>query len=232
MEKIFLEVELREELRKAKVKDLREKGFTPAVVYAEGKPSQAIKVPHRQLIRLLHEHHLENVVINLKVKDDKKGKERPCLAKEIQYDPVKGGILHVDFNEVSLTKAIKVNIPVVAKGEPVGVKAEGGSLERILWEVEVECLATDIPKEITVDVSQMKIGDAIHIKDITFPAEVKVLNDPQAVVLSVAAAIKEEEAVAEPAEGEEKQEPEVIREKKEVPVEGKEEEKEEKKEKK
>jgi large subunit ribosomal protein L25 len=116
----------------------------------------------------------------------------------------------------------------VAKGEPIGVKQEGGSVEHILWEIEVECLPTDIPKEIEVDVSQLKIGDAIHIKDITFPANVKVVNNQEAIVLSVAAPIKEEIPVA-PVEGEEKQEPEVIKEKKEVPAEEQEEEDKEKK---
>ncbi|HLD83097.1 MAG TPA: 50S ribosomal protein L25, partial [Candidatus Omnitrophota bacterium] len=129
-------------------------------------------------------------------------------------------------------KAIKVNVPVVAKGEPVGVKQEGGSLEHILWEVEVECLPTEIPKNIEVDVSALKIGDSIHIKDINLPSNIKVLTDPGAIVLSVAAAMKEGVMPVEPAEGEEKQEPEVIREKKEVPAEeAKEEDKEEKKEK-
>ncbi len=219
MEKIILDIELREELGRGKVKDLKEKGFIPAVVYAQGKSSQSIKVPHRQLLQLLHQHRLENAIINLSIKDDKKQKERPCLIKEIQYDPVKGDIIHVDFNEVSLTKVIKVNVPVVAKGESAGVKQEGGSLEHILWEVEVECLPTDIPKEIVIDVSNLKIGDSVHIRDMVFPANVKVLHEPEATVLSVAAPIKEEVA-AEPVEGEEKLEPEVIKEKKEVPAEG------------
>jgi len=155
------------------------------------------------------------------MQDDKKQKGRSCLIKEIQYDPVKGDIIHVDFNEISLTKVIKVNVPVVAKGEPIGVRQEGGSLEHILWEIEVECLPTDIPRDIEVDVSLLNIGDAIHIKDITFPSNIKVLNAPEAIVFSVTAPIKEEVAV--PAvEGEEKQEPEVIKEKKEVPAEGEE----------
>jgi large subunit ribosomal protein L25 len=179
-------------------------------------------------LQLLHQHGLENIVISLKVKDDKKQKSHPCLIKDIQYDPVKGDIVHIDFHEISLTKAIKVNVPVAAKGEPLGVKQEGGSLEHILWEIEVECLPTAIPKHFEVDVSALKIGDSIHIKDITFPAEVKVLNDPDAVVLSVAAPIKEEVAVEPGLESEEKQEPEVIKEKKEVPAEGAEEEKKEK----
>jgi large subunit ribosomal protein L25 len=218
MEEIVLEVEPRDELGRIHVKRLRENGFIPAVVYGEGKDSYVIKVSHRQLLGLIHQHRLEGVVINLKIKDDKKHKTRPCLIKEVQYDPVKGDIIHVDFNQISLTKAIKVNVPVVAKGEPIGIKQEGGSLEHILWEVEIECLPADIPKAIEVDVSQLKIGDAIHIKDITFPSNIKVLNDPEAIVLSVASPIKEEIPVA-PVEAEEKLEPEVIKEKKEVPVE-------------
>ncbi len=222
MEDIILEILAREELGKNKVKDLRTKGFIPAVIYAEEKESLPIKVSHKQLLQLIHQHRLESAVINLKIKDDKKQKSRPCLIKEIQYDPVKGDVIHVDFNEISLTKIIKVNVPVVAKGEPIGVKQEGGSLEHILWEAEVECLPTEIPKEIEVDVSQLKIGDTIHIEDITFPSQIKVLNAPEAIVFSVSAPIKEEEVVAPAVEGEEKQEPEVIKEKKEVAPEGEE----------
>lgn len=230
MEEIVLDVQQREDLGRGKVKHLRGEGFTPAVVYAQGKESLAIKISTHDLVRLVHQHRLESMVINLKVKDDKNNKARPCLIKEIQYDPVTGNIVHVDFNEISLTKAIKVNVPVVAKGEAIGVKQEGGSLEHVLWEVEVECLPADIPKNIEVDVSALKIGDAIHVKDITLPSNVKALTDPGAIVLSVAAPMKEEVAAA-PVEGEVTQEPEVIKEKKEVPGEAAAEEDKEKKEK-
>ncbi len=229
MEEIFLDVEIRKEIGSGKAKDLRDAGFIPAVIYGQERQAQAVKVGHKQLLQLLHQRGLENVVINLKIKDDKKAKGRPCLIKEVQHDPVKGDIIHVDFNEISLTEVIKVNVPVVAKGEPAGVKQEGGSLEHILWEIEVECLPTDIPKGIEVDVSVLKIGDSIHIKDINFPANIKVLTSPEAIVLSVTAPIKEEVAAPEAVEGEEKQEPEVIKEKKEVPAEqGEQEEKKEK----
>ena len=227
MEEIILSAESREEIGRAKVKDLREKGFIPAVIYTAGKKSQALKVSHGELLRLVHQHRIEGVIINVKIKDDKH-KARPCLIKEIQYDPVHSGIIHVDLNEISLTKEIKINIPVVAKGEPVGVKQEGGSLEHVLWEVEIECLPTAIPKEIEVDVTALKLGDSIHVKDLALPAGVKVLNDPTAIILSVAAPMKEEVAAA-PVEGEEKTEPEVIKEKKEVPAEGAAEEPKEKK---
>ncbi|MBM3255646.1 MAG: 50S ribosomal protein L25 [Candidatus Omnitrophica bacterium] len=218
MEELFLDAEIREGIGRGKVKDVREAGFIPAVVYSEGKQAKALKLSHGQLVRLVHQHRLENAVINLKIKDDAKQKSRSCLIKEVQYNPVNDEIMHVDFNEISLTKVIKVNVPLVAKGEPAGVKQEGGSLEHILWEIEVECLPTDIPKEIEVDVTSLKIGDSIHIKDITLPDKIKVLHDPETVLLSVAAPIKEEVAAA-PVEGEEKQEPEVIKEKKEVPAE-------------
>lgn len=231
MEEIFLEAETRQELGRGKVKDLRKRGFIPAVVYAQGKESLPLKISTSALLKLIHQHRIESVVINLKINDDKKQKVKPCLIKEIQHDPVFGNIRHVDFNEISLTKAIKVNVPVVAKGEPVGVKQEGGAIEHILWEIEVECLPTNIPKNIEVDVSQLAIGDSIHIKDLTLPSGVKVLNDASAIVLSIAAPMKEE-VPAEVVEGEGKQEPEVIKEKKEVPIQEGQEKEEEKKEKK
>lgn len=219
MEEIFLEVQPRQEAGKAKIKVLRREGFIPAVIYAQGKKTEAIKMLTREFLRLLHEHHAASMVINLKMKEEmKKAKERACLIKEIQYDPVKGDVIHVDFNQISLTKAIKVNVGVVAKGEAVGVKVDGGALEHILWEIEVECLPTEIPKEIEVDVSNLKIADAIHVRDLKVPAGVKILNDPNAIVLSVAPPVKEEVPVT-PVEGEEKVEPELIREKKEIPPE-------------
>lgn len=227
MEEIILEAELRKELGRGKVNDLRDKGFIPAVVYGEGKGSQPIKVSSSQLLKLIHQHRIENVVISLKIKDDKKNKTMACLIKEIQYDPVKGSIKHLDLNEISLTRTVKVNVPVTAKGEPAGVKQEGGSLEHILWEIEVECLPADIPRDIEIDVSQLKIGDSIHIKDIKAASNIKIINDPESVILSVVAPLKEEAAAA-PLEGEEKQEPEVIKEKKEAAGEEKQEDKEKK----
>ena len=224
MEEIILEAKPREAIGRSKVKDLRRKGFIPGVLYGQEKDSLAIQVSHGELMRLIHQHRIEGVVVNLRIssagpKADKKEKLRPCLIKEIQYDPVKSDIVHIDFNEISLTKTVNINVPVVAKGEPAGVKQEGGSLEHILWEIQVECLPTDIPKEIGVDVNQLKIGDSIHIKDIAFPVKIKVLNDTEAVVLSVTAPLKEE-VITAAVEGEEKAEPEVIKEKKAVAPEG------------
>lgn len=219
MEEVFLEAELREQKGRAKIKDLKESGYLPAVVYSRGQDALSLKISRSALLKLVHHYRLENTIINLKIKDDKKAKGRPCLVKEIQYGPVSEDIIHVDFNEVSLTEAIKVNVPVETKGEAVGVKQEGGSLEHLLWEIEVECLPTSIPKNIEVDISALKMGEAIHVKDIAFPAGIKPLSDPAAIVLHIIAPMKEE-APAEAVEGEAKAEPEVIKEKKEVPGEG------------
>ena len=221
MEEIFLDAHARLTTGRAYAKDVRESGFIPAVIYGEGKSAQSIKIAHRQLVQLLHQHGLENLIISVKFVDDAQAKARPCLIKEVQRDPVKEHIVHVDFHEISLTKELKLNIPVVAKGESVGVKQDGGSLEHIMWEIEVSCLPTNIPKEIEVDVTALKIGDDIHVRDLVLPAGVKALTSVDAVVLSVKAPIVEKVA-EEAVEGEEKKEPEVIKEKKEVAEEGKE----------
>ena len=217
MEEIILEAQVRSEIGKSKVKALKSGGFIPAVVYSEGKEAISIKLSRHDFLTLIHHHHIENAIISLKIKDDKKKASRSCMIKEMQRDPVKSDIVHIDLNEISLTKAIKINVPVVTTGESVGVKQDGGALEHILWEIEVECLPTDIPKNFEVDISALKIGDTIHVKDIKFPSSIKVISEPESVVLSIASPMKEE--VVAPVEGEEKQEPEVIKEKKPEPAE-------------
>jgi large subunit ribosomal protein L25 len=216
MEEIILEASLREEIGKSKLKPLRKSGFIPAVVYSEGKKTTPIKIKRKSVLRVIHEHRIENVIINLKIfGDEKRIKDTNVIIKELQRDPVKDEIIHIDFNQISLTKEIKVKVPIVTKGEPIGVKVDGGSLEHIIWELEIECLPTQIPEKIEVEVSELKIGDAIHVKDLSIPKEVKILQDPEQVVVSVAAPVKEELAVG--VEEGAPEEPEVIKEKKEVP---------------
>ena len=240
MQEVILEAQERSERGKSKAKLLRRSGFIPAVVYVAGKDSQSVKLSRHDFLRFVHQYHLESTVINLKIKPIKNTKAKeleskisngvkgqksrtvPVLVKEVQYDPVKEDAIHIDFQEISLTSKIKVNVGIVPKGEPIGAKQDGGTLNHLLWELEVECLPTQIPKEIPVDVSQLKIGDAIHVRDLSLPPKVKVINAPDSLVFSLEPPIKEEEIVtAAPAvEGEEPAEPEVIKEKKEVPEEG------------
>lgn len=222
MEKITLEAQTRKELGKSKVKALRRQGFIPAIIYGRDMQSFPIKISKTNLLKLIQKHSLETTVINLKVKDtDKKFKEYSCLVKEIQYHPLSDEIIHVDFNQVSLTERIKIKVPVVAKGEPIGVKQESGTLEHVLWELEIECLPVDIPAQIEVDVSNLKVNEVIQVKDIEVSDKIKILSPPEAIVFSVLPPKKEEVVTA--VTEEEKAEPEVIKEKKETKEEKKEE---------
>ncbi|MEW6170247.1 MAG: 50S ribosomal protein L25/general stress protein Ctc [Candidatus Omnitrophota bacterium] len=213
MEEIILEVQPREETKTSEVSKLRKSGFIPAVVYGQGMKPESIKIPTKDLIRLMHEKHLENTIINLKIENDKRKKPLSVLIKEIQHDPLKGNIVHIDFHHVSLTKAIHVKVPLAAIGEAIGVKQDGGVLNHIMWELEVECLPTQIPHNIEIDISNLKIGDSIHIKDIKLPEGLKVLQDTEAIIFTVAPPEKVEELVPG-VETAAATEPEVIKEKK------------------
>lgn len=213
MEKIIVKAEVRKGTGKKVAKDLRNKGLVPANVYKGGKGALSIQVTQGDLHEALHTSAGENVIITLKISGDAAVKDKTVLIKEIQREPIKDGILHVDFNEISLTETLKVNVPLTSKGEAVGVKADGGILEHVMWELHVECLPTDIPEKIEVDVTNMKIGDAVYVKDIPAPEGVKFLNDPELITMIVKAPKVEapkEEVLAEGAA-----EPELIRKKKE-----------------
>lgn len=216
MEKVILNATSREELGKQASKRLRRLGSIPAVVYKKGKETLPVKVESKELFHVLHTSAGENVIITLKVKggakESKPVKSKTVIIKEIQYEPIKGDILHLDLNEISLTEKITVNVPIEVKGEPQGVKADGGVFDHPTKELQVECLPTDIPERIEVHVEELKIGDSIRVKDLVVPADVKVLTDPELTVLSVMPPHVEKpaEEVAE----EEIAEPEVIMEKK------------------
>jgi len=208
MEKVILNAETREEKGKEKAKKLRDVDIIPAILYRGGKEAVSIKMNEKDIIAVLHTAAGENVLITLKIKGDKKAKEKTCIIKEIQWDPVKGDILHMDLNEIALTDKIKVKVPVHAHGEAEGVVKDGGVLDHPLREIEVECLPTEIPGKIEVEVASMKIGDTVYVKDLKVPSGVKVVSDPELTVLSVVPPAKEE--VAEEITGEETTEPEVI----------------------
>jgi len=218
MDFVDLHVGLREGKGKEVNKKLRQEGLVPSIVYKKGEDTLSLKIDKKDLSRALHTEAGENVIIRLHIDAAKKRKERTVIIKEVQKDPVKDYLLHVDFQEISLSETLKVKVPIAAKGEAIGVKQEEGVLQHVLWEAEIECLPTNIPEKIEVDVSNLKIGDSIHVKEIQIPEGVKILDDPEGVVFSVEHPKKVEEVIAPPAEGE-VQEPEVIKEKKEKPEE-------------
>lgn len=220
MEKIQLAVAARQAAGKSANKKLRRQGWVPAVVYGHSRETLPLQVGLQELTKALGGITGRNVVITLKVENQGKSSNKTTLIKEIQRNPLSGEVLHIDFYEVSLTKEIKVEIPVVAKGEAVGVKMDGGVLDHSLWLLEVSCLPTQIPERIEVDVSNLKIGDSIHVKDLAVLPGVKILSNPETSVFSVKLPTKEAEIPAAGAvEEAEAAEPEVIREKKEEPEE-------------
>ncbi|MDD3906266.1 MAG: 50S ribosomal protein L25 [Candidatus Omnitrophica bacterium] len=213
MEKIILKAEVRTGAGKKIAKDLRAKGLIPANVYKGSKGATSLQVAADELKSILHTKAGENVIITLKMTGEAAGKDKTVVVKEIQRDPVRDYILHVDFNEISLTEALKVNVPLVARGEPVGVKVDGGILEHVIRELQIECLPTAIPEKIEADVANLKIGDAIHVKDIVVPEGIKVLNDKELIAMIVKPPKVEVAAAEAGAEG--AVEPELIRKKKE-----------------
>lgn len=221
MEKVILKADVRDTSGKSSAKDLRKKDMIPAVVYKGGKDALKLQLAVRDLEEILHTKAGENVIVTLKIAgSDAKAKDKTVLIKEIQREPIRNLILHVDFNEISLTETLKVNVPLAAHGEAVGVKADGGTLEHVMWEIQVECLPTSIPEKISVEVSNLKIGDAIYVKDIKAPEGVKIINDPGLIAMIVKPPkieVPKEEVSADAAV-----EPELIRKKKEAEEEGEE----------
>jgi len=212
MEEIKLDVQVRDRIGSRKIKQVRRENAVPAIVYGgENKPT-SIKVDRSNYERIMRHHHGQSVIFRLNVMDgEKKLRDYSVIVKEEQHDPVSDRLLHIDFNRISMTKELEVKVPIETKGDPVGVKRDGGSLEHILWELPVICLPTKIPQRIVVEVGHLEIGDAIHVKDITLPEGVRTKQDPDTILVSVIPPMKEE-AMA-PAEAG-PTEPEVLKEKK------------------
>ncbi len=207
-----LTVRARTQQGRRPVKPLRRDGFTPAVVYGKSMEPLAVAVNQRELIKLLQTTSGEHPLVTLRL-DGGKSWEKPALIQAIQHDPVDGRIVHVDFHAIVLTERLRVRIPLLLKGDAMGVKQEGGILEHFLREIEVECLPTDMPASLEFDITALKIGDTVHVSDLTPPPNVKITTAPEGAVVSVLqpkVEKPEEEAAAVT-------EPEVIREKKEEP---------------
>lgn len=192
------------------VRRLRDDGLVPGIVYGKAIEPVPIVVNQRALVKLLHSKAGEHALVKLRIDGDGSW-EKPVLVKAVQHDPVDGHVLHVDFHAIVLTERLRVKVPLLLKGEAVGVKQEGGVLEHFLREIEVECLPTEIPASIEFDVTALKTGDTIHVRDLTPPKNTKITSDPEGAITSVQKPKEEkpEEAAAVAAE------PEVLREKKE-----------------
>jgi large subunit ribosomal protein L25 len=170
---------------------VRVKGKIPAVVYGAQEPSVAVEVDPRQILRILHSEAGHNSIFDLEIG----GKKAKAMIVDWQYEPVKGSLLHIDLKRIAMDKAIRVEVPIQLVGVPVGVKTQGGILDQVLREVEVECLPGDIPSHIDIDVSDLAFGDVLRVSDLPHGGKLKFLTDENSTVAHVVA-IKEEAAPA------------------------------------
>jgi len=208
MERVTLKARVRHGLGKGAARSLRRGGFVPGVVYGRGRQPQAVAVEARALDAALHTHAGRNVLIDLDVVDGGDGGREPTtvVVKDTQRDIFRRQLMHVDFHAISLTDTIEMSVPVVLKGISKGV-SEGGILEHHLREVRVECLPTQIPDEIILDVTELQVGRSLHASDLTIPQGVKLLSSPDEVVVTCLTPRVHEEAApaaaveSAPAEG-------------------------------
>jgi len=194
---------------KNEARRLRATGQIPAVVYGgPGQATKAITVDPKALMRILHTDAGVNTLIALDVEGE--GATR-VLVKEYLLDPVRHSLLHVDFYRVAMDKLLEVTVQIVLKGEPKGVKQQGGVLDFLHREIEVQCLPADIPEHIEVDVSDLLIGQSVRVRDLPETTAWKVLGDPELMLVHVVPARIEVAPAAAEAVPAAAAEPEVIK---------------------
>ena len=206
-----LKSDRRSEAGKSVARKLRRSGRIPAVYYGRGEAPIPITIGLKELEEIIQKSGGSNVIVDLKVEGDGAG-DRKAIIREIQRDPVEGSILHLDLQHISLTERITVEVPIVLVGTPIGVKDGGGILEHLLREVEVECLPTDIPSKLEVEVSGLNIGDSLHVSDLKADRVTIKTEADRAIAAVVPPTILEE---VKPAEEAAPAEPELVKEKKE-----------------
>jgi large subunit ribosomal protein L25 len=209
LETNLLEAQPREAGSKNQARRVRQEGKIPAVVYGAGKESLSISVDPRVVTRILNSATGHNTIFDLSMN----GEKTKAMIVDWQYEPIKGRLLHIDLKRIALDKVLKVSVPIFLVGEAAGVKQEGGIMEHILRELEIECLPADIPTHIDADVSHLTFGKVLRVAELPHSDKLKFLTDPNQPVAHVTSV--KEEVVATPeaaaAEAAAPAEPEVIK---------------------
>ncbi|MGB9605113.1 MAG: 50S ribosomal protein L25 [Bryobacteraceae bacterium] len=206
---ITVEAEIRNERGKNEARRLRQRGRIPAVLYGAYKEPVSLSVDPGEVTRILHSPTGHNTIFQLNVRE---GESTLAMIVDWQYHPVTDRLLHVDFKRIDPSRKIRVSVPVVTQGDPRGVKEQGGLLEIVTREIEIECLPDEIPEHFTVDVTPLWIGQNIRAGDIPMSGSMRLLSSPDAVIAHVialrgATTAAPEEAAQAPAAAE----PEVIK---------------------
>lgn len=205
MEIIDLKTKVRNSTGNGPARELRRQGQIPAVLYGPGKETVSLSIDEHAFEKILKTRQISHLLLNLTIQNGEESK-RTAMIKELQKHPVSRAYLHIDFYEISMDRKIRVNVPVITTGKAVGVE-HGGVLQVVRRELEVLCLPNQIPASFEVDISNLDIGDAIHVEDIPHTEGVEVPADVNFTVITVlspkkeAAAEEAEEAAGE-AEGE------------------------------
>ncbi|HOK17936.1 MAG TPA: 50S ribosomal protein L25 [Caldisericia bacterium] len=202
MKRVSLKVMKRDTMKKSDLRKLREKDLVPGVIYGEGlEDNILISVPLKNITNLIRLESEEDFLVELEIEKSKK--KFIAVLQDEQFNPITDEVTHVDFYSVSLEKSITSKVPIHFIGEPIGAK-EGGVLFRTLYEVELEAKPLDLPSFIEVNISDLKIGDSIHISDLEISPNVKILHNPDETIVTVSTPTKEEVKVEEvPVEAEE-----------------------------
>jgi len=187
-----LEAHPREAGTKNHARRVRLEGKIPAVVYGAGKDSLPVTVDPRQVTRILNSQTGHNTIFDLALNG---GEQTKAMIVDWQYEPIKGRLLHIDLKRIAMDKVLTVSVPITLKGEAAGVKQEGGILEQMLREVEIECLPADIPSSIDVDVSELTFGKVLRVSDLPHAGKIKFITDENQPVAHVTS-VKEEVVVA------------------------------------
>jgi large subunit ribosomal protein L25 len=181
---------------------IRKSGRIPAVIYGPGKQPVVVSVNPGEVKTILHSETGRNTIFSVSVDGSE---QNNAMVKDYQLDPVHGDLIHADFLEIAMDRLLELTVNIEVVGEAEGVKLGGGIMDIVTRSIEVECLPSDIPESIKVDVSALKINDYIRVKNIQTDAKVKILTDPEIVVVTIVPPIKEEvpvevavEAAAEP----------------------------------
>ncbi len=206
MEQIVIEAERRTAGGKNANRRLRKSGQIPAVLYGAGKEAVAVTVNPVAVQSILRSQSGQNTIFRMSIDG---GEQANAMVKDYQLDPVKGALIHTDFFEIAMDQLLELTVDIEIVGEAEGVKLAGGIMDMVTRSVEVQCLPTDIPESIKVDVSHLRINEYIRVKNLELNPRVKILTEPEVVLVTILPPVKEEAPAAEaPAEA---AEPELIK---------------------
>ncbi|MFH0754068.1 MAG: 50S ribosomal protein L25 [Candidatus Omnitrophota bacterium] len=197
MEQIELTLETRTVKGGGAIARMRKSGVIPAVIYGEGETPVSVQLFRKDFERIERHHETTSAIYHLSIMDGgKKQKDVTALLKETQHNPVSDLVSHLDFMRISMDKEITIKVPIILKGEALGLKKEGSTLEHMLRELEIICLPKNIPAHLEVDVTSVDTHVSIHVNDLNLPEGVRTKMDPGATIVALVFSDREVEAAA------------------------------------